>query len=92
MSISWGKVREVVFGAQLVHAPQRGRFNHRIDPLMPDRFGRRGCGQPLRHLFRSHGNEADRDDLARVAEALRVEHYFANAVALVGGTSRAGPV
>src|SRR5690242_18121692 len=50
---------------------------------MPDSFGRRSCGQPLRDLLRSHCGEADRNDLARVGEALRVEHPGRHAESLV---------
>src|SRR5690348_4859341 len=79
-----GQVREVVFGTQIVHTPQRGRFDDCIDPLMPGSFGGRSRGQPLPQLLGSHGDEADRNDLARVGEALRAEHPGRHAESFVG--------
>jgi hypothetical protein len=58
-----------MFSAQLVHAPQGGRFDEYIDPFMPRGLGCRNHGQSLRQLLCSHQDEADRDDVARLSTA-----------------------
>jgi hypothetical protein len=63
------QMREIVFSAQLVHAPQGGRFDECIDPFMPGGPGRRNHGQSLRQLLCSREDETDRDDVARMSTA-----------------------
>ena len=63
------QMREIVFSAQLVHAPQGDRFDEYIDPFIPRGLGCRNHGQSLRQLLCSHEDEADRDDVARMSTA-----------------------
>jgi hypothetical protein len=62
-------MREIVFSAQLVHAPQGGRFDEYIDRFMPRGLGCRNHGQSLQQLLCSHEDEADRDDVAQLSTA-----------------------